>query len=84
MKYRLLKMTSVVILSGWLVGCANATGADVGTATGAGLGALAGYAIAPNNAVGAVVGAGAGAMIGREVGRNHDARQYRRSYHHGY
>lgn len=76
----MVQMASVIILSGWLVGCANATGADVGTATGAGLGALAGYAITPNNAVGAVIGAGAGAMIGREAGKRHDARHYRRGY----
>ena len=79
-----LKLVAIAAFSIWAVGCANATGADVGTAVGAGAGALAGYAISSDNAVGAVIGAGAGALIGREIGRRSDERAYMRRYYGGY
>lgn len=77
MKLMVIKLAAVAAISVWLTGCSNASGEDVGTVAGAGLGALAGYSISSNNAVGSVIGAGAGALIGREIGRQHDMR-------HGY
>ncbi len=76
MKHLRIVACSVVLASSTLLGCAN--NQQAGTVIGAGAGALAGYAIAPNNAVGAVVGAGAGALIGNQVGRNVDREQYYR------
>lgn len=76
----IMKLTAcgLILASSTLLGCAN--NADAGMVVGAGTGALAGYAIAPNSALGPIIGAGAGALIGREVGRNVDRDQYYR-YH---
>lgn len=79
-----LKLVAVAAFSIWAVGCANASGSDVGTVVGAGTGALAGYAISSDSPVGAVIGAGAGALVGREIGRRHDERVYQRRYYGGY
>lgn len=78
-----LVVCSLVLASGTLLaGCA--TNQETGTVVGAGAGALAGYAISPNNALGPVIGAGAGALIGNQVGRSMDQENYHRRHHHRY
>jgi len=79
---RMIKLAacSLILASSALVGCA--TNEDSGTVFGAGAGALAGYAIAPNSALGPVIGAGAGALVGRQVGRDMDRDQSYRRHHY--
>lgn len=79
MKMVKLAACSAILASATLVGCA--TNEEAGTVVGAGAGALAGYAIAPNSALGPVIGAGAGAIVGHTVGRDMDRDNYYR-YHH--
>jgi len=71
-----------LVLASTLLGCA--TNEQTGTVIGAGAGALAGYAIAPNSALGPVLGAGAGALVGNQVGRNMDRDQHYRHHRHHY
>lgn len=85
MRMTVLKLLSVLFLSVWVVGCGyTASGAQVGTAVGAGAGALAGYAIAPRSPAGAIIGAGAGALIGHSIGRSNDEAMYMRRYYSGH
>jgi len=66
-----------VVLS---TGCATRN-QTVGTAVGAGGGALIGQAIGGNTA-GTLIGAGAGALAGNIVGREMDDRDRRQRHHH--
>ena len=80
MRLYTLAACSAVLASSTLLGCAN--NQEAGTVVGAGAGALAGYAIAPNSALGPVIGAGAGALIGNQVGRDVDRENYYRYRHY--
>ena len=54
-----------------LAGCANWSGAEKGTAIGAGAGAVAGHALG-GGVLGTVGGAAVGGVIGHEVGERQD------------
>jgi len=72
MKKTICHLLGIVLAGSLMVGCANATNEDIGTAVGGGAGALIGYGINSSNATGAIIGGAAGALLGREVGRRAD------------
>lgn len=59
-----------------LSGCAGWSGAEKGTAIGAGVGAAAGYAVG-GGVLGTVGGAALGGVVGHEVGENQDNKKGR-------
>lgn len=67
----LISVTAASLLTlGTLSGCGtNPTRAQVGTATGAVIGGVAGNAISGGSTLGTVGGAAAGALIGNEIGK---------------
>ena len=66
----LKKYTTVALVLGSLSACASdgsVTRRDVGTAVGAGTGAVIGYEVGDHSALGAGLGAAGGAIVGGEV-----------------
>lgn len=64
MKKQLLAFFAVAITASTLIACTNK---DMGTAGGAALGGVAGYAVTGGSTVGTVAGAVGGGLLGRAV-----------------
>ena len=66
----LVKVVSLVSLSGALAACSGMTRQDQNTAVGAAIGGVGGAALTGGSALGTVGGAAVGGIIGHEVGKN--------------
>ncbi len=77
MKTKLLMAAAAASLMA-MTGCASTSSQDLGLATGAVVGGVAGNAIGGGSALGTVGGAVAGGLVGNELGRRQDENARRR------